>query len=171
MMKSRYAFTFLSAASILWGSCGSNAGEANLGRADKIVIVKSARTLSLMNRGRVLREYKVALGSDPVGPKARKGDHKTPEGEYVIDAKKDHSRFYKALHISYPNQADKQRALSQGKDPGGDVEIHGVENGLGWLGSLHRTVDWTDGCVALTDAEMDEIWDSVAVGTVVEIRP
>jgi murein L,D-transpeptidase YafK len=112
--------------------------------ADKILIVKSTHTLSLMSNGRVFRSYKVALGRSPVGPKTRKSDHKTPEGLYTIDAKKDHSRFYRALHISYPNAQDRARAQAAGYDPGGDIEIHGIENGLGWIGRLQRRIDWTD---------------------------
>lgn len=118
-----------------------------------------------------LRVYKVALGRTTLGAKTRKGDHKTPEGRYVIDAKKANSRFYRALHISYPNQLDRERAQRDGQDPGGDVEIHGIENGLGWIGSWHRRLDWTDGCIAVTDGEMDDIWNSVAIGTPVEIKP
>jgi len=169
-MKSRFvACTFVTVLAVFSSACGGTRTEAKL--ADRIVIVKSTRTLSLMSGTQVLREYRVALGRNPVGPKTRKGDHKTPEGEYVIDDKKDQSRFYRALHISYPNRADRERARKEGQDPGGDVEIHGIENGLGWIGGLHRAVDWTDGCVALTDDEIDEIWNSVVVGTVVEIRP
>ncbi|HUO26003.1 MAG TPA: L,D-transpeptidase family protein [Candidatus Aquilonibacter sp.] len=140
-------------------------------RADKIVIVKSAHTMSLISGSRVLRTYKVALGRDPVGPKTRAGDHKTPEGDYVIDAKKSQSKFHLALHISYPNEADRERGLRDNVDPGSDVEIHGLENGLGWIGGLQRHFDWTDGCIAVTDHEMDEIWKAVSVGTPVEIRP
>lgn len=123
-----------------------------------------------MSGGQVLRTYKVALGRSPVGPKTHLGDHKTPEGEYVIDAKKNPSRFHLALHISYPNEADRQRTQRENVNPGGDVEIHGIENGLGWIGRLHRQVDWTDGCIAVTDPEIEEIWDAVAVRTLVEIR-
>ena len=115
--------------------------------------------------------FEVALGRGPNGPKQRMGDHKTPEGEYVIDAKKSHSRFYRALHISYPNQMDRKRAQEAGVDPGGDVEIHGIQNGLGWIGGVHRRFDWTDGCIAVTDDEIDEIWNQVTVGTPVEIKP
>ena len=140
-------------------------------RADKILVIKSAHMLSLMSGDRALRTYKVALGRSPVSAKTRKGDHKTPEGIYLVDAKKEHSRFYRALHISYPNRRDQQEALKGGWDPGGDVEIHGIQNGIGWIGSLHRRIDWTDGCIAVTDSEMDEIWSAVKVGTPVEIRP
>jgi murein L,D-transpeptidase YafK len=156
---------------MLLSECSQKQTPANDGHADKILIVKSARTLSLMSGGQVLRSYRVALGRNPVGPKTRQGDHKTPEGLYAIDAKKEHSRFYHALHISYPNADDRKRAQEGSYDPGEDVEIHGIENGLGWIGRLHRRIDWTDGCVAITDAEIDEIWATVDVGTPVEIRP
>lgn len=152
-------------------NCSHNQTPGTSEFADKILIVKSTHTLSLISDGRVLRSYKVALGRSPVGPKTRKNDHKTPEGLYTIDAKKDHSRFYRALHISYPNAQDRARAQAAGYDPGGDIEIHGIENGLGWIGRLHRSIDWTDGCVALTDKEMNEVWNAVKVGTPVEIRP
>lgn len=124
-----------------------------------------------MRGNQIVQTYKVALGRNPIGPKLQQGDHRTPEGEYLIDAKKEHSRFYRALHISYPNARDRMRAQARGAHPGGDVEIHGIENGLGWIGRLHRSIDWTDGCIAVTDSEMDEIWNAVKVGTPVEIRP
>jgi murein L,D-transpeptidase YafK len=152
-------------------ACGRSKNEINPRHADRILILKSSHTLSLMRGNRTLQTYKVALGRDPVGPKTLRGDHKTPEGEYVVDSLKANSRFYRALHISYPNEADRERARNNGQDPGGDVEIHGIENGLGWIGGLHRTVDWTDGCIALTDPEMQQIWTSVGVGSPVEIRP
>ena len=108
----------------------------------------------------VLCSYKVAIGRGPLGPKTRAGDHKTPEGDYLVDAKKNPSRFHLALQISYPNEADVERARRLGANPGGDIEIHGIENGLGWIGSLHRTFDWTDGCIAVNDQEIEEIWNS-----------
>ena len=160
----------LAVLAIVFAGCASHS-EGHPPQADKILIVKSARTLTLMRGDQILSTYKVALGRSPVGPKLRKGDHKTPEGEYEIDAKKEHSRFYKALHISYPNAEDRKRAEAGGYDPGGNVEIHGIENGLGWIGRLHRSIDWTDGCIAVTDSEMDEIWNSVSAGSPVEIRP
>jgi len=151
--------------------CGSDSLRRVPQHADKILVVKSTHTLTLMGGDRVLRTYRVALGRNSVGPKTRRGDHKIPEGLYIIDSKKEHSRFYRALHISYPDAEDRKHAQLGGYDPGADVEIHGVENGLGWIGRLHRAVDWTDGCVALTDDEMDEVWNAVDVGTPVEIRP
>jgi murein L,D-transpeptidase YafK len=139
-------------------------------KANRIVIVKSARTLTLMSGGQVLKSYKVALGGDPVGPKVKAGDKKTPEGEYVIDSKNAKSRFHLALHISYPNAADRERARKLGVNPGGEVEIHGLESKYGWVGSLHRQINWTAGCIALTNPEIEEIYKLVPLGTPVEIR-
>ena len=140
-------------------------------QADKIVILKSARSMTLLSGGKVLKSYKVALGSVPVGPKLVEGDHKTPEGDYIIDAKNAHSQFHLSLHISYPSAADQQRARSIGARPGGAIMIHGLARPFAYLGPLHRQTDWTDGCIAVTNAEIEEIWRLVPVGTRVEIRP
>ena len=107
--------------------------------------------------GKPWKTYKVALGTQPIGAKERQGDHKTPEGTYTIDSKIEKSQFHRALHISYPNAADRKRALKLGVSPGGDVEIHGLGAEYGWVGSAHRRVDWTDGCIAVTNEEIDEI--------------
>jgi murein L,D-transpeptidase YafK len=138
---------------------------------DRIVIEKSKRTLTLMDGAKIVKSYKVALGGQPVGAKDRQGDHKTPEGIYSVDAKKAQSQFYKALHLSYPNQADREHARKLGVSPGGDVEIHGLGAKWGWIGAKHRLTDWTDGCVAVTNEEIDEIYPQIRVGTPVEIRP
>jgi murein L,D-transpeptidase YafK len=140
-------------------------------QADKIVILKSAHSMTLLNGSKVLKTYKVALGSVPVGPKRVEGDHKTPEGDYLIDAKNAHSRFHLSLRISYPSAADQQRARAMGARPGGAIMIHGLAAPFAYLGPLHRQTDWTDGCVAVTNAEIEEIWKLVPVGTRVEIRP
>ena len=140
-------------------------------QADKIVILKSAHSMTLLNGSKVLKTYKVALGSRPVGPKQVEGDHKTPEGNYVIDAKNAHSQFHLSLHISYPSAADQQRARSLGARPGGAIMIHGLAAPFAYLGVLHRQTDWTDGCIAVTNAEIEEIWKLVPVGTRVEIHP
>jgi murein L,D-transpeptidase YafK len=139
-------------------------------QADRIVIVKSKRTMSLMSGSEVLKTYKVALGGQPVGAKDRQGDHKTPEGIYSVDRKIQHSQFHKALHLSYPSAADRERARKLGVSPGGDVEIHGLGAQWGWIGSQHLLKDWTDGCIAVTNEEIDEIWPLVPTGTVVEIH-
>lgn len=139
--------------------------------ADRIIITKSSHSMTLMANGHVLKVYRVALGRGPAGPKERQGDHKTPEGQYLIDRKNAHSRFHLALHVSYPNPADLDRARKAGVDPGGLIEIHGLPPQFAWLGSLQHKVDWTDGCIAVTDAEIDEVWRLVPIGTPVEIRP
>ena len=139
--------------------------------ADHIVIVKSSRTMTLMNHDKVLKTYRVALGSSPIGAKQKRGDHKTPEGEYRIDAKNPHSQYHLALHISYPNAHDRQRAHKLGLNPGGDIMIHGLPPGYASFGSKHTQWDWTWGCIAVTDEEIEEIWNLVPVGTRVEIKP
>jgi len=138
---------------------------------DRIVVEKSKRTLTLMSGAETLKSYKIALGGQPVGAKDRIGDHKTPEGIYSVDRKNPNSLFHKALHISYPNIADRENARKLGVKPGGDVEIHGLGAKWGWIGSRHRLTDWTEGCIAVTNEEIDEIWPLVDIGTVVEIRP
>ena len=139
--------------------------------ADKVVVLKKERTLQLLSQGKVIKTYKVALGGDPVGAKTRQSDHKTPEGLYVLDSRNAHSQFYKSLHISYPSALDRAAARRNGLSPGGDVFVHGLPNGYGWVGSGHRAKDWTDGCIAVTNQEIDEIWLAVADGTPIEIRP
>ena len=139
--------------------------------ADRIIIYKRARTMELIRAGKVLKTYKIALGGEPVGPKTRQGDHRTPEGVYVIDSRNAHSQFHRSLHISYPNAADKERARKLGVATGGDIYIHGLPNGYGFIGAAHRARDWTDGCIAVTDHEIEEIWLLVDNGTPVEIQP
>ena len=143
----------------------------DLPAVDRILIVKSTRTLTLESHGKAVKTYKVALGGQPVGPKQIQGDHKTPEGMYSVDAKNPHSQFYMALHLSYPNPTDRVRARKLGASPGGDVEIHGLGKAYGWIGARHRLSNWTDGCVAVTNEEIEEIFKLVAVGTAVELKP
>lgn len=139
--------------------------------ADRVLVFKRARTLELLRQGNVIRTYKVALGGDPVGPKTRQGDHKTPEGVYVLDSRNAHSQFHKSIHISYPSAGDRAAARRNGVSSGGDVFVHGLPNGYGWIGTGHRARDWTDGCIAVTNDEIDEIWLAVPDGTPIEIRP
>jgi murein L,D-transpeptidase YafK len=127
--------------------------------------------LLLLRHGQILKSYKVALGHEPVGPKVRAGDHRTPEGNYVIDWRNPQSKFHLSLHVSYPSATDTQRARQSGNVPGGEIMIHGLQNGLGWIGRFHRLVDWTDGCIAVTNSEVDQIWQAVPDGTPIEIRP
>jgi murein L,D-transpeptidase YafK len=127
--------------------------------------------MELIHAGQALKTYKIALGGEPVGPKMRQGDHRTPEGLYVIDSRNSGSQFHRSLHISYPNTEDKLRARKLGAHTGGDIFIHGLPNGYGFVGAAHRARDWTDGCIAVTDQEIEEIWRLVDNGTPVEIRP
>ncbi|HEA26641.1 MAG TPA: hypothetical protein ENH92_05905 [Ectothiorhodospiraceae bacterium] len=139
--------------------------------ADKILVEKSSRTLTLFRNGVPLKSYSVALGGQPVGKKQLKGDGKTPEGDYIIDWHHPNSDFHLALHISYPNSTDVASAAARDTIPGGEIMIHGIRNGLGFIGPLHRLFDWTQGCVALTDAEIEELYRAVPDGTPIEIRP
>jgi murein L,D-transpeptidase YafK len=139
-------------------------------KADSILILKKDHLMELMAGGKVIRGYKVALGQGGLAPKVRQGDGRTPEGHYIID-KKYLGQYHKALHISYPNAEDRRRAEKLGVSPGGSILIHGLPNGKGYIGAMHRLYDWTLGCVALTDEEIDEVWELVPVGTPVEIRP
>lgn len=139
--------------------------------ADGIVVAKADRTMTLMRDGKSFKTYKVALSRESVGPKEREGDHRVPEGKYTIDSKNPQSRFHLALHISYPNATDRERARKLGVKPGGNIEIHGLGSTYGWIGGLQRQIDWTDGCIAVTNSEIEEIWNMVPVGTPLEIRP
>jgi len=139
--------------------------------ADKILIEKKQRRLMLISKGEVLKTYKIALGENPIGPKVRHGDNKTPEGTYLIDSRNKDSRYHLSLHISYPNDRDKKRANELGVSPGGDIMIHGIKNGFSRAGDSHADIDWTKGCIAVTDEEIDEIGKLARNGTIVEIRP
>jgi murein L,D-transpeptidase YafK len=139
--------------------------------ADRIVVEKAARRLTLFRNGQALKSYSVALGRAPVGPKEYEGDQRTPEGIYKVDFHKSDSDYHLALHISYPEQHDIDRAAIQGLSAGSDIMIHGLPNGRGWIGRFHRRSDWTAGCVAVADFEIEEIYRSVPDGTPVELRP
>jgi|SRR5436309_2336115 len=156
----------------LWCAAGfAHAVDKPALRADRVLVLKKERTLQLLSRGKVIKTYKVALGGEPIGAKTRQGDHKTPEGIYVLDSRNVHSQFYRSIHISYPSAADRAEARKRGVSPGRDVFVHGLPNGYGFVGGSHRLKDWTDGCIAVTNQEMDEIWAAVPVGTPIEIRP
>ncbi|HEY0783792.1 MAG TPA: L,D-transpeptidase family protein [Thermoanaerobaculia bacterium] len=139
--------------------------------ADRILVEKADHRLSLLRHGQVLKVYRVALGSGGLAPKRRQGDNLVPEGVYALDSRNAGSAYHRALHVSYPNAADRARARAQGVDPGGDIMVHGLPNGYGWLGAAHRLHDWTRGCIAVTDAEIEEIWRLVPNGVMIEIRP
>ena len=161
-------------ATLLCGVIWANAPPSPLPQgasAALLVVEKAQRRLLAYSRGHLLRTYQVSLGKEPLGPKVREGDRRTPEGRYLVDRHNPASAFHRALHVSYPSAADVMRARSGGYDPGGDIMVHGIHNGLGWIGRAHRFVDWTVGCIAVTDSEIEELYRIVPDGTPIEIKP
>lgn len=143
---------------------------ATLPKADKVIVVKSKRILMLLRDGEILKAYRIALGKNPEGKKVMAGDKKTPEGRYTL-FKNSNSRFHLSLRISYPNESDIENAERLGVSPGGDIMIHGLPEGLAEFGKFHRYYDWTDGCIAVTNSEIEEIYQMVEDGTPIEIKP
>ena len=137
---------------------------------DKIVVEKSKRKLYLYSNGKVIKTYRIALGRNPVGDKKFEGDKKTPEGIYYINDKSPNSNYHKNLGISYPNEQDIAEARKLGKNPGGQIKIHGLNNKYHWIGKLHLLTNWTAGCIAVTDKEIDELYEVIKIGTPIEIE-
>jgi murein L,D-transpeptidase YafK len=140
-------------------------------RINKLVVYKSERQLLAYSNGQLIIKYKISLGKQPVGKKEIEGDNKTPEGNYTINDKNANSDFHKNLGILYPNKEDKANAKRIGKEAGSDIKIHGLHNKLGFIGKFHRWYDWTSGCIALTNDEIDELYKTVKIGTPIEIYP
>lgn len=124
----------------------------------------------LMDGQKVVKKYQVAFGETPKGHKLQEGDERTPEGRYILDYQKEDSSYYRAMHISYPNTQDKAQAEARGVSPGGFIMVHGQRNGLGWLAPITQKFNWTNGCIALRNNEMDEFMSLVQIGTPIEIR-
>jgi murein L,D-transpeptidase YafK len=141
-----------------------------IAEVDLVKVDKSDRKMYLMVSGNVLKEYDIALGANPKGHKVQEGDEKTPEGTYTLDYLKLDSAFYKAMHVSYPNPNDIAKAKSLGVSPGGFIMVHGQRNRLGWLSFVTQWFNWTNGCIALTNDEMDEFIKLVKVGTEIQIQ-
>jgi murein L,D-transpeptidase YafK len=140
-------------------------------QATVVVVLKSERRLVLRRGEAEIAAYPIALGFEPEGPKRRKGDGRTPEGRYVIDWRNAGSAYHLSLHISYPSERDLAAAATAGDDPGGMIMIHGLPNGRGWIGQAHNARDWTEGCIAVTSDQIEEIWSRVPDGTPIEILP
>ncbi len=157
-------------ATVVWANWPSEATPVGA-KADRVVVVKSRRVLELFRGDQILRSYRVSLGKVPAGAKDREGDGKTPEGLYRVTEHKRNSSFHRALRLSYPEQRDIERAAALGVPPGSDIMIHGIRNGLGYAGRMHRFADWTAGCIAVTNSGIEQIWSAVDDGTIVEIRP
>lgn len=138
---------------------------------DLVRVLKKDHKLQLLAEGSVVHEFPIALGKNPKGHKEKEGDGRTPEGVYTLDLKKRDSSFYRAIRISYPNEADVAAAREKGVSPGGQIMIHGQRNGYGWLAPLVQRKDWTQGCVALTNGDMEKVWKLVKEGTPIEIHP
>lgn len=138
---------------------------------DKLVVFKAKRQLLAYSNGQLIKTYNISLGRQPIGDKEFEGDKKTPEGLYYINDKNPNSGYYKNLGISYPDKEDIENAKRLGKPVGGDIKIHGLRNRTGFIGKFHRWFDWTLGCIALTDNEIDELYKAVEIGTPIEIKP
>lgn len=139
--------------------------------ADSIVVEKHKRRLTLYQLGIPVRTYPVALGKQPVGDKLRNGDNRTPEGLFFIDYKNPDSKYHMALHISYPDAAHLAKSRAVGAKPGGDIMIHGLPKAFADIGEKHAEYDWTEGCIAVTNVQIDEIWRAVAPGSPILIKP
>ena len=138
---------------------------------DSIVVYKSKREMLVYSNGELQKTYKISLGRQPIGHKKFEGDKKTPEGIYSINDKNPHSGYHKNLGISYPDKEDLEKARQLGKSAGGDIKIHGLKNGIGLIGKFHRWFDWSLGCIAVTNKEVDELYRAVKIGTPIEIKP
>ncbi|HLF10093.1 MAG TPA: L,D-transpeptidase family protein [Gammaproteobacteria bacterium] len=140
-------------------------------QADKLLVVKSERKLHLLKAGRVLRTFDISLGLVPVGPKQREGDFRTPEGIYQLEARNSDSDYFLSIKISYPNADDRARARTQGVDPGSQIMIHGLPNEPRYDVRRYQGLDWTDGCIAVSNSDMVDIWLMTREPTLIEIRP
>lgn len=141
-------------------------------KADFVLVKKSERALYLLHEGQTIKQYRIMLGPRPKGPKLMEGDERTPEGEYILDRKNPNSHYYKSIRVSYPNTTDLERALKFDVSPGHSIMIHGMKNS--WTekqAAQALKFNWTDGCIAVKNSDMDEIWDAVEVGTPIEINP
>ncbi len=161
----------LTAVSILSCLFFASIASATLPKADKVVVIKSKRVLMLLKDGEIIKTYRISLGKNPIGHKMQAGDQKTPEGIYILNSRKQNSKYYLAINISYPNESDMLNAQKLGVSPGNSIAIHGLPKDLEDIDKFQRRLDWTDGCIALTNQEMDELWQLVPDGTPIEIKP
>ena len=170
-MRVRALFPMLAAFAL--AGCGAATAQPPTieGSVDRIVVEKAAHRMTLYKGDQRVRTYRISLGGGGLAPKARSGDRRTPEGDYRITGRNPSSRFHLSLRIGYPTPAQAAAARAQGIDPGGDIMIHGLPNGRGALAALYQGRDWTDGCIALTDPEIEEVWKLVRDGAQVRIAP
>ena len=152
-------------------AAGKLSTSLSLTKADRVIVLKSKRRMILMRDSLILKVYQVSLGRYPKGHKQFEGDSRTPEGEYLLDTKLEDSHFYRAIRINYPNAQDIAHARQMGKEPGGKIMIHGLPNTMSAERVGHTIIDWTQGCIAVTNSQMDEIWQMVDAGTPIKIYP
>jgi len=145
--------------------------KATVSDITQVLVRKTERKLYLLSGEQAIREYRIALGDNPRGHKLSEGDQRTPEGDYVLDWRLPDSDFYKAIHISYPSPQDRELAEAWGLDPGGSIMIHGLPNNAGDMAFAYAGLDWTDGCIAVSNDAIDEIWALVENGTPIRIEP
>lgn len=161
-MKLVFIAIFFQVAMLAWG-------ESTLPLAESVLVDKSERKMWLIIEGEKYREYGISLGDSPIGHKEHEGDEKTPEGSYIIDYRNPESRFHLSLHINYPREQDRENANKKGLSPGGDIYIHGLPKHMEFIPLMHKDTDWTDGCIAVNNREIEEIWKLVKNGTPIEI--
>lgn len=171
MIHMRHVFSIVSFLIILSSYFEVCALKLSKIEADRVVVYKMRRVMELWSGDHLLKRYTIALGGSPTGPKTQEGDQKTPEGSYKLDWRNPNSAFHKSIHISYPNMKDRVQAQKRGVRAGGEIFLHGIGKKWGFLGSSHALHDWTKGCIAVTNAEMDEIWEIVPNGTPIMINP
>lgn len=141
------------------------------GSVDLVKVDKSEKRMYLLDGNKTIKVFNIALGANPEGRKIKKDDEKTPEGRYELDSINKKSDFYRSMHVSYPNEKDEAEAKKAGVDPGKDIMIHGQKNYWGWASMITQLFNWTDGCIAVTNSEMDEFLELVSVGTPIQINP
>jgi murein L,D-transpeptidase YafK len=145
--------------------------SAKVDQADRIFVLKGKRVMMLMQNGEIIKSYRIALGGNPYGHKVKAGDKRTPEGSYIIDTRNPNSSYHLSLRISYPAPGDVEHAERLGVSPGGSIMIHGLKPQYAHFDRMHRMEDWTEGCIAVTNREIEEIWKLVPDGTPIEIKP
>src|SRR5262245_15876388 len=171
MIASRGLFAVFGMAALLGSATAEEQALTGPDRADYVVVDKSDRKIYLYKPGRVVREFDVSLGQMPNGPKQREGDFRTPEGKYLLDERNVNSDFFLSIHVSYPNETDRTRARAEGVDPGGQIMIHGLPNEPKYDVRHYQHTDWTDGCIAVSNSDMLDIWLMTRESTPIEIRP
>lgn len=167
-MRLGYLFLIIGLSFSFMASASSNQTHSKI---DLVIVNKSASSMSVLRDGKVIKTYAIAMGDAPKGHKLKEGDQRTPQGRYILDYKKSDSAFYKSIHISYPNDEDKLRAQALGISPGGMIMIHGQNPRSKMSPEEAQQYNWTNGCIAVTNKEMDELWRMIDEGTPIEIWP